>query len=102
MARASCSSSARWPAASSPRTDVGTALPPAVTPLLHIGIFYWVLAAFLFYAAWCNARQSRWLHAGFWGVLGLLFAAGDAILAASKAGDPRLAQGAGIGVIALG
>jgi uncharacterized membrane protein len=35
-------------------------------------------------------------------VLGVLFAAGDTILTASKAGDPRLAQGAGVGVIALG
>jgi len=81
---------------------VTTAPPSAVVPLLDIGVFYWILAAFLFYTAWCNARQSRWLHAGFWGVLGLLFAAGDSILAASKAGDPRWAQAAGVGVIALG
>ncbi|WP_166208137.1 5-oxoproline transporter, DUF979 family subunit [Cognatiluteimonas telluris] len=68
---------------------------------LDIGVFYWLLAAFLLYAAWRNARERRWMHAGFWAVLALLFAGGDAILAASKSGDPRPAQLAGIGVIAL-
>ena len=52
-------------------------------------------------AAWRNARERRWLQAGFWGVLALLFAGGDWILAARKAGDPLPAQLAGIGVIAL-
>jgi uncharacterized membrane protein len=70
--------------------------------LLDIGVFYWLLAAFLLYAAWRNAREHRWMHAGFWCVLALLFAGGDAILAARKAGDPLPAQLAGIGVIALG
>lgn len=70
--------------------------------LLDIGSFYWVLAAFLLYAAWCNVRQHRWTHAGFWCVLGVLMGSGDAILAARKAGDAAPAQWAGVGVIALG
>lgn len=69
--------------------------------MLDIGLFYWVLAAFLLYAGWRNAHEKRWLHAAFWLVLALLFAGGDWILAARKAGDPVPAQLAGIGVIAL-
>ncbi|HEY9400947.1 MAG TPA: DUF979 domain-containing protein [Luteimonas sp.] len=70
--------------------------------LLDIGMFYWVLAAFLLYAAWCNARERHWMHAGFWCVLAALFSGGDTILAAHKAGDMLPAQLAGIGVLALG
>ncbi len=69
--------------------------------MIDIGIFYWLLAAFLLYAAWCNVRDRRWIHAGFWLVLAILFASGDAILAARKTGNPLPAQWAGIGVIAL-
>ncbi len=69
--------------------------------MLDIGIFYWLLAAFLLYAAWCNTRARRWMHAGFWLVLAMMFAGGDATLAAHKAGNPLPAQLAGIGVIAL-
>ncbi len=68
--------------------------------MIDIGIFYWLLAAFLLYAAWCNVRDRRWIHAGFWLVLAILFASGDAILAARKTGNPLPAQWAGIGVIA--
>jgi uncharacterized membrane protein len=70
--------------------------------LIDIGLFYWLLAAFLLFAAWRNAREQRWTHAGFWCVLALLIGGGDWILAARKAGDPLPAQCAGIGVIALG
>lgn len=69
--------------------------------MFDIGQFYWVLAAFLLYAGWRNAHEKRWLHAAFWLVLALLFAGGDWILAARKAGDAVPAQLAGIGVIAL-
>ena len=69
--------------------------------MIDVGLFYWVLAAFLLYAAACNARDRRWVAAGFWGVLALLFAGGDWILAARKAGDPLPAQLAGVGVVAL-
>ena len=71
------------------------------TGLLDIGMFYWLLAAFMLYAGWRNLRERRWAHAGFWCVLALLFAGGDQVLAASKAGHPLPARLAGIGVIAL-
>ena len=69
--------------------------------LLDIGLFYWLLAAFLLYAGWCNLRERRWAHAGFWCVLAVLFAGGDHVLAARKADDPLPAQLAGVGVIVL-
>ena len=69
--------------------------------MLDIGVFYWLLAAFLLYAAFRNARERRWMHAGFWGVLALLFGSGDWIIAAGKAGDILPEQIAGVGVIAL-
>ena len=70
--------------------------------LLDVGLFYWLLGAFLLYASWRNARERRWTHAGFWCVLALLIAGGDMVLAARKTGDPMPAQLAGVGVIALG
>lgn len=69
--------------------------------LLDIGLFYWLLAGFVLYAGWRNLRERRWAHAGFWLVLALLFAGGDHVLAARKAGNPLPAQLAGVGVIAL-
>ncbi|NUS39694.1 MAG: DUF979 domain-containing protein [Lysobacter sp.] len=69
--------------------------------MISIGYFYWLLAAFLLYSAWRNLRERRWAQAGFWCVLALLFAGGDHVLAARKAGDPLPAQLAGAGVIAL-
>jgi uncharacterized membrane protein len=70
--------------------------------MLDVGLFYWLLAAFLLYCAWRNAGESRWVHAGFWCVLALLIGGGDWILAARKAGNPLPAQLAGMGVIAVG
>lgn len=69
--------------------------------MIAVGDFYWLLAAFLLYAGWRNLRERRWAQAGFWCVLALLFAGGDHVLAARKAGDALPAQFAGIGVIAL-
>ena len=75
--------------------------PTPVAGLLDLGLFYWLMAAFLLYAGWRNLRERRWAHAAFWCVLALLFAGGDHVLAASKAGDALPAQLAGGGVIAL-
>ncbi|WP_246022779.1 5-oxoproline transporter, DUF979 family subunit [Cognatilysobacter terrigena] len=69
--------------------------------VLDIGMFYWLLAAFLAYAGWRNLRDRRWAHAAFWCVIALLFASGDHVLAARNAGDPLPAQLAGLGVVAL-
>jgi len=69
--------------------------------MLQIELFYKVLAAFLLYAGWRNLRERRFLHAGFWTLLALLFAGGNAVLAATKAGNVLPSQLAGAGVIML-
>ena len=69
--------------------------------MLDLAPFYWLLAVLLAAAAWRNARERRFAQACFWAVLALLFAGGDWILAARKAGDALPAQAAGVGVIAL-
>ena len=69
--------------------------------MLRIEYAYWLLAAFLLYSGWRNLRDRHLWHATFWTILGLLFAAGDFILAQSAAGHPLPAQIAGAGVIAL-
>lgn len=63
--------------------------------------FYGVLALFLAYAGWRNLRQRRYAHAAFWSLIAGLFACGDVVLRASKAGDPLPAQLAGAAVLAL-
>jgi len=69
--------------------------------MLRIEHFYAVLALFLLYAAWCNLRDHRYAHAGFWGLLAVMFGGGNAVLAATKAGDMLPAQLMGAAVIAL-
>ena len=69
--------------------------------MLDIALFYRLLAALLFYAAWRNARERRWTHACFWAVIASLTGGGDAILAAQEGGNLGPARLAGIGVIAL-
>ena len=69
--------------------------------MLEITYFYWLLGVFLLYAAWCNARQRRWAHAGFWALLAATFVGGDWILAASDTGNDVPAQLAGAALIAI-
>jgi uncharacterized membrane protein len=69
--------------------------------MLRIEHAYWLIAAFLLYSGWRNLRDGHGWHAAFWTVLGLLFGAGDFILAQSAAGHALPAQVAGAGVIAL-
>ena len=69
--------------------------------MLHVEHAYWLVAAFFAITAAINARHARWVATAFWGVLAAEFAAGDAVLAASKAGDDLPAQAAGLGVLAL-
>ena len=69
--------------------------------MLEISYFYWLLGAFLLYAAWCNARQRRWAHAGFWALIAVTFGGGDWILAASEAGNDLPAQLAGLALIGI-
>lgn len=69
--------------------------------MLRIEYAYWLIAAFLLYSGWRNLRDRHLWHAAFWTLLGLLFGAGDFILAQSAAGHALPAQVAGVGVIAL-
>ena len=69
--------------------------------MLRIEYAYWLLAAFFAAAAWMNLRERRWAATAFWSVLALLFAGGDFALRAKTAGDARLAQLAGLCVVAL-
>ncbi|HEV8694974.1 MAG TPA: DUF979 family protein, partial [Lysobacter sp.] len=69
--------------------------------MLRTEHFYWVLAAFLLYAGWCNLRERRYAHTAFWALLAFLFASGQFVLDASKLGNKLPAQIAGVAVIAL-
>ncbi|HEY5782519.1 MAG TPA: DUF979 domain-containing protein [Lysobacter sp.] len=69
--------------------------------MLSIEHFYLLLAAFLAYAGWRNLRERRYAHAAFWGLIALLFASGQTVLSASKAGNLLPSQWAGAGVIVL-
>ena len=69
--------------------------------MLRVEYAYWLIAAFLFYTAWRNVRDRQGFRAAFWALLGLLFAGGDMVLAAQKAGNALPAQLAGGAVIAL-
>jgi uncharacterized membrane protein len=69
--------------------------------MLRIEYAYWLIAAFLIYTGLRNLRDGHGWHAAFWLVLGLLFGAGDFILAQSAAGHSLPAQIAGGGVIVL-
>jgi uncharacterized membrane protein len=69
--------------------------------VLRIEYAYWLMAAFFALTAAINLRQRRWIPTAFWSVLAVLFATGDLILAAAKAGDHGPGQLAGLGVLAL-
>jgi uncharacterized membrane protein len=69
--------------------------------MLRLEFAYWLVAALFAFTAWTNFGQRRWIATAFWSVLALLFAGGDAILAAAKEGDHRFGQLAGVGVIVL-
>ena len=69
--------------------------------MLRVEYAYWLVAGFFAITAAINARHGRWTATAFWGLLAALFAGGDAILAAAKAGDHGPGQLAGLGVLGL-
>ena len=69
--------------------------------MLRVEYAYWLVAAFFALTAAINARHGRWIPTAFWAVLATLFAAGDLVLAAAKAGNHGPGQLAGLGVVAL-
>jgi uncharacterized membrane protein len=69
--------------------------------MLRIEYAYWLVATLFALTAGINLQQRRWIPTAFWSVLALLFASGDAILAAAKAGNHVPGQAAGVGVLLL-
>jgi len=69
--------------------------------MLEIRYFYWLLAAFLLYSGWRNAREGRWAQAGFWSLLAVTFGGGDWILAAHEAGNDLPVQLSGVALVAI-
>jgi uncharacterized membrane protein len=69
--------------------------------MLTLSHVYVLLGALFAGTAVINALDRRWPIAGFWAILAVPFFAGDAILAAAKAGTRWPAQAMGVGVIAL-
>ncbi len=70
--------------------------------MLKIEHIYWLLGAFLLFAAALNARERRFSMAVFWAILACAFLFGDAILAALARGSRWPAQAMGVGVLVLG
>jgi len=70
--------------------------------MLRLEVIYWLLGAFLVFAAALNLRERRFAAAGFWAILACPFLFGDAITAALAAGSRWPAQAMGVGVLALG
>jgi len=61
----------------------------------------WLSGALLAACALHDLRARRFATAAFWGILAVVFLAGDAVAAAAAHGDALPAQAAGIGVIIL-
>lgn len=71
--------------------------------MIRIDYVWWLAALVLGAAAFFDLRARRWGNALFWTIMAVAFAAGDAILAANKAGNrlPVQVMGAGVVVLAL-
>jgi uncharacterized membrane protein len=71
--------------------------------MLELAHVWWFTAIILGAAALVDARARRWANAAFWGIMAAVFAGGDAILAAHKAGNvlPTQVVGALVVVLAL-
>src|SRR3954452_6063932 len=69
--------------------------------MLRIEYVFWLCGALLLACALRDLRARRFAFAAFWAVLGASLLGGDAVLAATAAGDALPAQIAGVGVIVL-
>ena len=69
--------------------------------MLELAHVWWLAAIILGAAAFVDARARRWANAAFWGIMAAVFAGGDAILAAHKAGNPLPTQVVGALVVVL-
>lgn len=71
--------------------------------MLKLAHVWWLAASILGAAAFFDARHRRWANATFWAIMTVVFAGGDAILAAHQAGNrlPTQIVGAAVVVLAL-
>ncbi|HSX59986.1 MAG TPA: DUF979 domain-containing protein [Tahibacter sp.] len=69
--------------------------------MIALAYVWWLAALVLGAAAFFDLRAGRWSNALFWGLLAIVFAAGDAILAADKAGNRLPTQLAGVAVVVM-
>src|SRR3954462_1289970 len=69
--------------------------------MLRIEYVFWLCGALLLASALRDLHARRFAFAAFWAVLGASLLGGDAVLAATAAGNALPAQIAGVGVIVL-
>lgn len=69
--------------------------------MIALSYVWWLAALVLGAAAVIDLRARRWANALFWALIAIVFAAGDAILAADKAGNRLPTQLAGAAVVLM-
>lgn len=69
--------------------------------MIALSYVWWLAALVLGAAAVIDLRARRWANALFWALIAIVFAAGDAILAADKAGNRLPTQLAGAAVVVM-
>lgn len=69
--------------------------------MIELAYVWWLAAIVLGAAAVFDARAQRWSNALFWLLIALVFAFGDAILAADKAGNRLPTQLVGVAVVVM-
>jgi uncharacterized membrane protein len=69
--------------------------------MIQLHHVWWLAAIVLAAAAFLDLRARRWGNALFWGILAVVFAAGDAILAADAAGNHLPTQAVGVAVVVM-
>lgn len=69
--------------------------------MIALAYVWWLAALVLAAAAYVDLRARRWANALFWALIAAIFAGGDAILAADKAGNRLPTQLAGVAVVVM-
>lgn len=69
--------------------------------MIQLAYVWWLAALVLAAAAYFDLRARRWSNALFWALIAAVFASGDAILAADKAGNRLPTQIAGVAVVIM-
>jgi uncharacterized membrane protein len=69
--------------------------------MIALSYVWWLAALILAAAAVFDLRARRWGNAAFWALIAIVFAAGDGILAADKAGDRLPTQLTGVAVVIM-